>query len=477
MEKSAPIYLGLSLLLLNIVASLLSAGAYVMGTLTAYGFLEGQYLFFPALLVTVIVCALCCWLASRAGRDAATGLPQWVPVICCAVGSLLFAVPLLCGVASGPVLLTAGILAGIGVFLQGLLWALLYHPLSYRDKSLFAAGSFLIATALSLVVFTASNSLVFLLAIALSPIASGVIVWRGSSVSAANAADDARADQPSHAIKDTLAMHAPVVGGSCVGIIALGLMWGVSRAADEMPLSNVITMSTFWGYGLAVAGIVVVARLVPSTVRMEGGVRIASPFALVLPMLTCIFPIAIDAVTGTIVGIVSGIGFAFFSVFFWVEVSDAVDVRDASATTVWGLFCSLLCLCLGLGIACANVLAHAATTSLVLALFVAYLIVFASRGFRKPSEVPEGGASAPSSGQTPGDIIEGRCEELTRAYRLSPRERDVLAYLARGHSTTRVAEELCISSETVKAHVKHIYEKMGVHSREELLDLFGDLTC
>lgn len=52
-----------------------------------------------------------------------------------------------------------------------------------------------------------------------------------------------------------------------------------------------------------------------------------------------------------------------------------------------------------------------------------------------------------------------------------PREAEVLGYLARGRSSTYIAKALFLSTETVKVHVKHIYDKTGVHSREDLLDL------
>jgi DNA-binding CsgD family transcriptional regulator len=57
---------------------------------------------------------------------------------------------------------------------------------------------------------------------------------------------------------------------------------------------------------------------------------------------------------------------------------------------------------------------------------------------------------------------------------LTAREREVLAYLGRGRSTSFIAEELGISYNTSKGHVRRIYAKLQVHSREELLDLIDD---
>ena len=35
----------------------------------------------------------------------------------------------------------------------------------------------------------------------------------------------------------------------------------------------------------------------------------------------------------------------------------------------------------------------------------------------------------------------------------------------------RIAEELVISENTVRTHVRHIYAKLDVHSHQELIDL------
>lgn len=60
---------------------------------------------------------------------------------------------------------------------------------------------------------------------------------------------------------------------------------------------------------------------------------------------------------------------------------------------------------------------------------------------------------------------------LAREYRLSDREAQVMAFLAEGYSRTHIRDALGISEGTVKAHVAHLYQKMGIHRKDELLDL------
>lgn len=62
-------------------------------------------------------------------------------------------------------------------------------------------------------------------------------------------------------------------------------------------------------------------------------------------------------------------------------------------------------------------------------------------------------------------------EEIAARYFLSTREVDVLGLLVAGRSGPYIADQLCISANTVKTHIRHIYTKLDVHDRQELLDL------
>ena len=52
-------------------------------------------------------------------------------------------------------------------------------------------------------------------------------------------------------------------------------------------------------------------------------------------------------------------------------------------------------------------------------------------------------------------------------YSLTPKEKDVLSFLAEGNSYKMVADKLGISYYTVNSHIKKIYEKLHVHSLGE----------
>ena len=64
-----------------------------------------------------------------------------------------------------------------------------------------------------------------------------------------------------------------------------------------------------------------------------------------------------------------------------------------------------------------------------------------------------------------------RCQELGEQFSLSDREQEVLVLIAEGRSSARIQEDLSIAAGTVNYHTRNIYAKLGVHSRQEIIDM------
>ena len=58
---------------------------------------------------------------------------------------------------------------------------------------------------------------------------------------------------------------------------------------------------------------------------------------------------------------------------------------------------------------------------------------------------------------------------------LSPREAQILNYLAKGYLYKEVADMLTISYATVHKHIEHIYDKLHVFSRAQAVAKFHRL--
>lgn len=82
-------------------------------------------------------------------------------------------------------------------------------------------------------------------------------------------------------------------------------------------------------------------------------------------------------------------------------------------------------------------------------------------------------SSGSSSGQIAVVIEQARPAEMAplimRAYGLSGRESQVAQLVARGLTSREIASELGITEHTIQEHLKAIFDKVGVHSRRQLV--------
>lgn len=77
--------------------------------------------------------------------------------------------------------------------------------------------------------------------------------------------------------------------------------------------------------------------------------------------------------------------------------------------------------------------------------------------------------------EAPGALFDRACMTLASEAKLTARETEVLALLARGRTIGYVADELVIAQNTAKGYVKNVYAKLGIHSRQELIDAVEEL--
>ena len=68
------------------------------------------------------------------------------------------------------------------------------------------------------------------------------------------------------------------------------------------------------------------------------------------------------------------------------------------------------------------------------------------------------------------ESLDAGCERLGAECGLTVREVEVLQMLVKGRSKSYIAETPFVSENTVRSHSKHIYQKLGVHSKQEVLE-------
>lgn len=101
-----------------------------------------------------------------------------------------------------------------------------------------------------------------------------------------------------------------------------------------------------------------------------------------------------------------------------------------------------------------------------------------------PIRAAEGKSIATVAEEGPGiqqassilDRLPYTCHLIAVEYDLTRREEEILQLLVRGRTAARIAETLCITTATTRTHLRNIYAKLGVHSQQDILDMFEDFA-
>ena len=75
--------------------------------------------------------------------------------------------------------------------------------------------------------------------------------------------------------------------------------------------------------------------------------------------------------------------------------------------------------------------------------------------------------------KSPREQLLESVEALSAEHGLTPREKEILSLIAQGEEAPAIEGELFLSHNTLKTHLRHIYAKLGVHTRAEALELLG----
>lgn len=109
--------------------------------------------------------------------------------------------------------------------------------------------------------------------------------------------------------------------------------------------------------------------------------------------------------------------------------------------------------------------ANVITGSLILALFITLIVLFVCL------EGGEGAAAVPQPEKPLHRPFKESLEKIADDACLTPTETTVFGLIARGHNAESVRQELVISVNTAKTHIRNIYAKLGIHSQQELIAL------
>lgn len=106
----------------------------------------------------------------------------------------------------------------------------------------------------------------------------------------------------------------------------------------------------------------------------------------------------------------------------------------------------------------------------ILAAFSA-MVILIRRGVTPSKSEELFGKASEAEGDTRA-TMRAKIDRVAASCGLGEREKEVLALLLQGRSASEVARIMVVANGTAKSHIRHVYKKLGIHSRDELFEKF-----
>ncbi len=280
---------------------------------------------------------------------------------------------------------------------------------------------------------------------------------------------------------ERLRSFADVAAPALIGLLAFAFVIGTMR-------SLVIESHPFHLASMAVDGALLVAFAAAHLKRPFVGLAYRSliPGLAVLLLTTTNISMALFGGSWVDMAMVYLL-YTLAALLTLATLSAVAHAGEFPSDFVYGIPFALFCLMSLVGLVSSEVMTSDAikvSTSVITAVYAfAMVIVPGVRNQRLAGSEPilgelaarqDGSASQAMShqGAAPAaPTLADRCATLSRRYRLTAREAEILGYLAGGYGSGYISEALYISPNTVRTHIHNIYGKLGVNSREDVLDL------
>lgn len=276
----------------------------------------------------------------------------------------------------------------------------------------------------------------------------------------------------------SIALGSLLVPGLCT--FALSVVYGIidmaaTGTSEQLETSILISQTG----GIAAAAVFLAYfrfRKSSSTTRVTNGVLgLLATGILLLPFLPATYAIALNVCAA------SGWKLVMLLLFYLVISTFSENRKLLIAAIALAYALPRFGLFLGMRVGdVANVGSGDFLRTIAVAFFLLYLILMvvwvANSHERKRAEglARTADAKLEQLARMQSDLRKQRCDELAGQYGLTPREAEIMFLLSQGRDAVFIAETLFLSRNTVKSYQKNVYAKLGVHSKQEIIDLVQD---
>lgn len=357
-----------------------------------------------------------------------------------------------------------GIVSSLGTAVYTILWGTYYASLDMQRIERSAAYSLMIAFACYACVLLAPEPFAVVL-IACFPFLSTFCLRGGEGDLQRSAAKTDGRVSSNFNVRGFIRIGLGVVGATAT----ISLFWSLVNNGT-VPLPHSLFEAS------VLSGMAVAVLLMVYMTRFSRSLNLGTLYRWVLPLVAAAF--ALLFVPGTVSVLVACLlafaAQALLNLLTFVYFAELAQRTGTPPYRVFGLgrFFLEVGFLIGIVVTPAAMLFVGATGSYhgVFAMALAVLIVLVMSSVaiqdRLAFTLEDREKPMPSSGT---DALEAACDTVAERYRMTNREREILSYLAQGYSLPYIRNELYIAQSTIDTHVRHIYKKMEIHSKEELI--------
>lgn len=394
-------------------------------------------------------------------RRSSVAWADWPVAALMALSTLLLACPLPDAWPRTSIVSTAAVLGGIGVGWTYLQWAFFYAKLETTDAVTCIFGAMVVGSLLKIPLDLLPAAPTAALC-ALLPFASAFLCRRAQAFQ-----PPAREAVCHYTLRTLQPLIKIMLGVAAYGLV-IGIIQGMDIEADPAPkwalsgVHHLLEVAT----AVTVLWFVFVKRRSLHFSNLWRAILVfTATGVLALPLVGRAFSgwaLVFVGVTQTLV-----------VMLLWAMLADVAHHGALSPLAVFGFGWVAYSLPFPVGHALGALFTLDSASTPLISVIV-YLLAMASvflldeRDFSRNRIFAD--LDRPSPPEELFDAIGRACRRLGAAHDLTEREVEVMRLICQGRSKGYIAETLCISENTVRSHARHLYAKLGVHSKQELFD-------
>jgi len=362
-------------------------------------------------------------------------------------------------------------IAGVGMVHHMIMWGEFYGSVGSQRAALYMTLTILVSVVLDIGISLLPRAAV-LVAICLCPLFSMLLIRTTNNETKSHQKLVVVEQERQNTVQNTRRPHPlPLPWIICLAAGSYGMISGlVSSSAPYLAATRMASLGLLSQFAYAAVAFLLFIGVIFFPRTPERGFTYR-PALFVMVVGCCLLPF-VESFQGLIaIAIVNG-GYMYFYALSWIMYADITFRMRLPGHRVyaWGRVFGAVGYAVGMLISfLLSVSSHADWLSPNTLSFLTMILLVATSLFILDERYVLRGWGRNVAVSEP--LVDMSASQLALVYKLTKREVEIFGYLVRGRSLAHIQKQLSVSYSTVNTHVANIYRKLGVHNRQELIDL------